>query len=186
MCKFDKNSNYTTTQIAEQIFKVRKYANLHSCRTQVSIYIREHGIKSVNGQVRHGVYGGLDAEAIYNHFIGDRRPVKKSALALAVEANPIKLEPDTSYKVSPDFLKKAKEMTEKLNGLDKLPVEKAIDEAMELAKAQHEEDLADVKRFRKAKFFIDTVSTILYPYEFSEETKIAFINRLAELLKEEA
>ena len=179
MCKFDKNSNYTTTQIAEEIFKVRKYANLHSCRTQVSIYIREHGIKSVNGQVRHGVYGGLDAEAIYNHFVGDRRPVKRSALALAVEANPIKLEPDTAYEVSSDFLKKS-------NELDKLPVEKAIDEAIELTKAQHEEDLADVKRFRKAKFFIDAVSTIFYPYEFSEEAKIAFINRLTELIKEEA
>ena len=178
MCKFDKNSNYTTTQIAEEIFKVRKYANLHSCRTQVSIYIREHGIKSVNGQVRHGVYGGLDAEAIYNHFVGDRRPVKKSALALAVEANPIK--------VSQDFLKKTKETIEKLDELDKLPVEKAIDEAIELAKTQHEEDLSDVKHFRKAEFFIDTVLNVLYPYEFGEDAQIAFINRLAELIKEEA
>ena len=101
MCKFDKNTNYTTTQIAEEIIKVRPYANLHSCRTQVCIYIKREGIKSVNGQVKHGVYCGLDAENIYNHFTSSVR----------------------KYEVKP------KEVIETLKKVEKLPLEEAIEEA---------------------------------------------------------
>ena len=106
MCKFDKNTNYTTTQIAEEIIKVRPYANLHSCRTQVCIYIKREGIKSVNGQVKHGVYCGLDAGNIYNYFTSSVR----------------------KYEVKP------KEVVETLKKVEKLPFDKAIDEAIEEAK----------------------------------------------------
>ena len=151
MCKFDKNTNYTTTQIAEEIIKVRPYANLHSCRTQVCIYIKREGIKSVNGQVKHGVYCGLDAENIYNHFTSSVR----------------------KYEVKP------KEVIETLKEVEKLPFEEAIDEAIACETTEYEEKIADIKRFRKAKFFIDNVTSLFY---LDNDLRLEFMKCLTEIL----
>lgn len=151
MCKFDKNTNYTTTQIAEEIIKVRPYANLHSCRTQVCIFIKREGIKSVNGQVKHGVYCGLDAENIYNHFTSSVR----------------------KYEVKP------KEVIETLKKVEKLPFEEAIDEAIACETTEYEEKIADIKRFRKAKFFIDNVTSLFY---LDGDLRQEFMKRLTEIL----
>ncbi len=144
MCKFDKNTNYTTTQIAEEIIKVRPYANLHSCRTQVCIYIKREGIKSVNGQVKRGVYCGLDAENIYNHFTSSGR-----------------------------------KFIETLKKVEKLPFEEAIDEAIAYETAEYEEKIADIKRFRRAKFFIDNVMSLFY---LDTDLRAEFMKCLAEIL----
>lgn len=82
MCKnlFNKNQNYTIKELGEALMQALpgKWSDMHSCATNISRYIKEKGIKSVNSQKSHRVFSGIDCQAVYEHYAPsmDKRQVK--------------------------------------------------------------------------------------------------------------
>ena len=82
MCKnlFNKNQNYTIKELGEALMQALpgKWSDMHSCATNISRYIKEKDIKSVNSQKSHRVFSGIDCQAVYEHYAPsmDKRQVK--------------------------------------------------------------------------------------------------------------
>lgn len=82
MCKtiFNKNQNYTIKELGEALMQALpgKWADMHSCATNISRYIKEKGINPVNSQKSHRVFSGIDCQKVYEHYAPsmDKRQVK--------------------------------------------------------------------------------------------------------------
>lgn len=68
MCKFDKNSLYLTSAIADVIMAdfPGRFSSKGSCMTNVAKSITRLGLTSANRQKKYRAYAGKDAQAIYD------------------------------------------------------------------------------------------------------------------------